>query len=55
MEMSVCIQVKRQEDLLQKCKDSIRNYKEKTLQLAAEKQELLAKLEGKVSAASSVA
>lgn len=39
--------VKRQEDLLQKCKETIHNYKEKTLQLATEKQELLAKLEAK--------
>ena len=52
------LQVKRQEDLLQKCKESIRNYKEKTLQLASEKQELLARLQGKVgsvlSSASSI-
>lgn len=43
------LQIKRQEELLQKCKESIRNYKEKVVQLAAEKQELLVKLEQKVT------
>ena len=42
------VQVKQQGDVILKCKEVVSKYKEKTLQLAMEKQELVDKLDTKV-------